>query len=328
MTTSTPPHHTQHSTSVDDHLQQLAQLEETLNSALKGKASVVRMVLICLLSRGHLLIEDKPGLGKTTLAKALAAAIGGQFARVQCTPDLLPSDITGFNIYNQKDHSFEFRRGPVFSDICLADEINRATPRTQSALLEAMAERQVTIDSHCHKLPEQFLVIATQNPSEQHGTFPLPEAQCDRFSMKLSIGYPGQNDEVAMLNSAISKGEHDEKKTNRTSIFDLATLAAIQKEVEQIDMQNILLDYMVRFAHATREHPGLSLGISPRGLLIWQRTAQAAAYLARRSFVIPDDLQETAIPVLSVRLGFEYEQGDALLEELLRTVPLPEFTQK
>ncbi|QDU82445.1 ATPase RavA [Polystyrenella longa] len=313
---------------VDEQLELISQLEETLNKALKGKTSVVRMVLVCLLSRGHLLIEDKPGLGKTTLAKALAAAISGHFARVQCTPDLLPSDITGFNIFNQKDHSFEFRKGPVFSDICLADEINRATPRTQSALLEAMAERQVTIDTHCHKLPPHFFVIATQNPSEQHGTFPLPEAQCDRFSMKLSIGYPGQIDEVAMLNAAIAKGEGEDSTSRRDSPLDLKTLAVIQNQVEKIEMKSLLLDYMVRFAKATREHPGLNLGISPRGLLIWQRTAQATAYLARRSYVIPEDLQETALPVLSVRLGFEYDEGETLLEELLRTVPLPEFDHK
>ncbi|MEZ6048919.1 MAG: MoxR family ATPase [Planctomycetaceae bacterium] len=308
-----------------DSFHRIERLEQALNNAIKGKKSVVRMVLVCLLSRGHLLIEDKPGLGKTTLAKALAAGIGGHLARVQCTPDLLPSDITGFNIYNQKDYSFEFRKGPVFSEICLADEINRATPRTQSALLEAMAERQVTIDNHSHQLSQQFFVIATQNPSEQHGTFPLPEAQCDRFSMKLSIGYPGQNDEVAMLTSAITKPETMSEHNKAEAILDLKTLKAMQERIEQISMQQILLDYMVRFAQATREHPSLNLGISPRGLLIWQRTAQASAFIARRDYVIPEDLQDTAIPVLSVRLGFEHDQDHEVLEELLQTVPLPEF---
>lgn len=309
------------------HYQLLEGLEQALNQSLKGKPEIVHLVLICLLSRGHLLIEDKPGLGKTTLAKALAAGVGGVFARVQCTPDLLPSDITGFNIYNQKDHSFEFRKGPVFSDICLADEINRATPRTQSALLEAMAERQVTIDSHSHKLSEQFLVIATQNPSEQHGTFPLPEAQCDRFSMKVSIGYPKQGDEMEMLASAIQTEDSKTSSDKVTDILDLETLKTIQEEVEQVQMQKILLDYMVRFAQATREHPEISLGISPRGLLIWQRTAQASAFLAKRNYVIPEDLQETASPVLSVRLGVEHGQTEDVLAELLETVALPEFNR-
>ena len=312
---------------LDSHYQLLETLEDSLNHTLKGKPSVVHMVMICLLSRGHLLIEDKPGLGKTTLAKALATGVGGHFARVQCTPDLLPSDITGFNIYNQKNQMFEFREGPVFSEICLADEINRATPRTQSALLEAMAERQVTIDNHSHQLSEHFFVIATQNPSEQHGTFPLPEAQCDRFSMKVSIGYPEQDDEVAMLTSAIVTDNSTSSKNEHKEILDLQTLKTIQEEVEQVQMQSILLDYMVRFAQSTREHSDVSLGLSPRGLLIWQRTAQASAFLAKRNYVIPEDLQDTAIPVLSVRLGFEHELGEEVLAELLKTVPLPEFNQ-
>ena len=181
------------------------QLRDRLNAELKGKQDVVDMVLVCLLSGGHLLLEDKPGLGKTTLAKALATAIGGNFGRAQCTPDLLPSDITGFNIFNQKTHDFEFRRGPVFADVLLADEINRATPRTQSALLEAMAERQVTVDAEHFDLSSEFFVIATQNPVDQHGTYPLPEAQLDRFAMKLSVGYPAAADEMLMLQEAVGE---------------------------------------------------------------------------------------------------------------------------
>jgi MoxR-like ATPase len=206
-----------------------------LNSVLRGKAEVVEQVLVCLLAQGHLLIEDKPGLGKTTLAKALAVAVGGRFARVQCTPDLLPGDITGFNIYNQKQHEFEFRPGPAFSEVLLADEINRATPRTQSALLEAMAERQVTVDSVRYPLSDEFFVIATQNPIDQHGTFPLPEAQLDRFTMKLSVGYPNPQDELQMLRDA----------AGRTDLMSLAeplfpehTLREVHRHVARLAIAN------------------------------------------------------------------------------------------
>ena len=192
-------------TTTQSMLDQLDRVRDRLNSVLRGKQDVVQMILACLLTQGHLLLEDRPGLGKTTVAKSLSDSIGGRFARVQCTPDLLPSDITGFHIFNQKTQEFEFRPGPVFSDVLLTDEINRATPRTQSALLEAMGERQVTVDTVRHQLAESFFVIATQNPHEQHGTYPLPEAQLDRFAMKLSIGYARHADECGMLQNAIAR---------------------------------------------------------------------------------------------------------------------------
>ena len=297
-------------------------IRQRLNAALRGKEDVVEMVLVCLLSRGHLLLEDKPGLGKTTLAKALAAAIGGNFARAQCTPDLLPSDITGFNIFNQKTHEFEFRRGPVFSDVLLADEINRATPRTQSALLEAMAERQVTVDAERFELSPQFFVIATQNPVDQHGTYPLPEAQLDRFAMKLSVGYPEPRDELRMLQAAV--GTDDSTREQQEPILQHGELADLQKQVQHLHVAEAIQDYLIRIATETRRHPSISLGLSPRGLLTLQRTAQAQAFLAGRGFVTPDDVLDVVVPVLSVRIGLEQHEAARVIQEVLDAVPVPE----
>ena len=306
-------------------LDRVEAVRNRLNDVLKGKQDVVQHVLVCLLARGHLLLEDRPGLGKTTLAKALADAVGGRFARIQCTPDLLPSDITGFNIFNQKDREFEFRRGPVFSDILLADEINRATPRTQSALLEAMAERQVTVDAERFGLAEAFFVIATQNPHEQHGTYPLPEAQLDRFAMKLEIGYPHRDDERAMLAAAVADAavprHHDSG-----SILDAGQLAAMQAAVAAIPVTQPVQEYLVTLAASTRNHRDIPLGVSPRGLLTWQRAAQAWAYLAGRQFVTPDDVQQVAVPVLSVRLGAERGDTESLIRQLLQGVEAPTWS--
>ncbi|WP_242022611.1 AAA family ATPase [Gimesia chilikensis] len=300
------------------------QLRDRLNQVLKGKADVIDNVIICLLSRGHLLLEDHPGLGKTMLAKALATLIGGRFARVQCTPDLLPSDITGFNIFNQKTHEFEFRQGPVFSDIMLADEINRATPRTQSALLEAMAERQVTVDAVRYQLSQDYFVIATQNPIDQHGTYPLPEAQLDRFSMKLSIGYPEEIDEIRMLAAAIDQNADviDELEP----VFGEQELLDMQRKIVAIPVAESVQRYLVQIGNVTRKHTQVTLGLSPRGLLTWQRVAQAHAFLQQRNYVIPDDLLETALPVLSVRLGVDQSENRALIDEILKSVKLPEYT--
>jgi len=306
------------------HVGDLADIErvrDRLNSILRGKADVVQFVLACLLARGHLLLEDRPGLGKTTLAKGLAEALGGRFARVQCTPDLLPSDITGFNIFNQKTHEFEFRRGPVFSDVLLTDEINRATPRTQSALLEAMAERQVTLDTVRHPLPDEFFVIATQNPHEQHGTYPLPEAQLDRFAMKLSIGYPERSDELAMLSDAA--GQSRRSSLSVEPLFQPGQLHRVQEEVAGVSVTGSVCDYLVRLAEATRQHAEISLGLSPRGLLTWQRAAQAWAYLDDRNFVTPDDVQEVARPVLVVRLGIDHDDPQPVIEEILSRIEVP-----
>ncbi len=300
------------------------QLRDKLNQVLKGKAHVIDNVIICLLSRGHLLLEDHPGLGKTMLAKALATLIGGRFARVQCTPDLLPSDITGFNIFNQKTHEFEFRQGPVFSDIMLADEINRATPRTQSALLEAMAERQVTVDAVRYQLSQDYFVIATQNPIDQHGTYPLPEAQLDRFAMKLSIGYPEENDEIRMLAAAID--QNTDVIAELEPVFGEQELLDMQRKIVAIPVAESVQRYLVQIGNVTRKHAQVSLGLSPRGLLTWQRVAQAHAFLEQRSYVIPDDLLETALPVLSVRLGVDQSENRTLIDEIFKSVKLPEYT--
>ncbi|APZ94874.1 AAA family ATPase [Fuerstiella marisgermanici] len=303
----------------------IADIRQRLNAALRGKEDVVEMVLVCLLSRGHLLLEDKPGLGKTTLAKALAAAVGGDFARAQCTPDLLPSDITGFNIFNQKSHEFEFRRGPVFADVLLADEINRATPRTQSALLEAMAERQVTVDAERYELSSDFFVIATQNPVDQHGTYPLPEAQLDRFAMKLSVGYPAASDEIRMLQEAV--GVPAEGVEDASPALSTGQLHRMQNEVAAIAVVEPVQDYLVRIADETRRHPSISLGLSPRGLLTLQRAAQARAFLASRNFVTPDDVLDVVFPVLGVRLGLETNEANRVIQEVLDAVAVPAYSE-
>ncbi len=294
-------------------------LRRTLNRALRGKPHVIEQVLACLLARGHLLLEDLPGLGKTTLAKALAEAVGGRFARVQCTPDLLPGDITGFSVFNQKTREFDFLPGPVFADVLLADEINRTTPRTQSALLEAMAERQVTVDNVRHSLSPTFFVIATQNPVEHHGTYPLPEAQLDRFAMKLSIGYPERGDEMELLEAAL--GEMDRPSQER--VLAEGELKELQTQVARLTVAESVRAYLVDLGRATRRHPAVSLGLSPRGLLTWQRVAQAWAFLHDRPFVTPDDVQEVAEPVLSVRLGLAADRVSEVIHQLLESIPVP-----
>lgn len=300
---------------------QIDLVRNRLNADLRGKTDIVQMILTCLLAQGHLLLEDRPGLGKTTVAKSLSQAIGGRFARVQCTPDLLPSDITGFQIFNQKTQEFVFRPGPVFSDVLLADEINRATPRTQSALLEAMGERQVTVDTIQHQLADSFFVIATQNPHEQHGTYPLPEAQLDRFAMKLSIGYPRQEDECGMLQNAIDQADAPRGASDR--LLEPGQLTRIQKTVSRVSVTHPVLEYLVRLAHASRHHPEITLGVSPRGLLTWQRVAQAWAFLDGRDFVTPDDIQDVAQPVLVVRLGIDREAPEEVIENLIRQIDIP-----
>lgn len=295
-------------------------LRDRLNMALVGKADVIEMVIACVLARGHLLFDDLPGLGKTTLAKALASAVGGNFARVQCTPDLLPTDISGFNVFNQKTQEFQFRAGPVFSDLLLADEINRATPRTQSALFEAMAEKQVTLDNQTMPLANTFFVLATQNPIESHGAFPLPEAQLDRFAIKLSIGYPSREDEIRLLGDKI---DNPEGKFDSESVISLEQLEKIQQEVSRTEVNESVRAYLVDLATATRQHPDINTGLSPRGVIMWQQMSQAWAWLQGRTFVTPDDIQTVAKPVLRLRISGKTNDSDQLIEDITGAVRVP-----
>ncbi|MDX1948048.1 MAG: MoxR family ATPase [Pirellulaceae bacterium] len=295
-------------------------LRAALNRTLLGKEQVVELVLACLLARGHILFDDLPGLGKTTLAKALAAAVGGRFARVQCTPDLLPTDITGFNVFNAQQREFEFQEGPVFSDVLLADEINRATPRTQSALFEAMAERQVTIDSRTRQLSASFFVIATQNPVESHGAYPLPEAQLDRFAMKLRIGYPDRLSELEMLAAHVGR---ERGRDTVAAVVNPVQLSRLQEHVARVAVNQAVREYLVDLAAATRGHRDIALGLSPRGVLTWQRVAQARAHLQGRDFVTPDDIQDVALPVLEVRLRGEFSSAVVLVNQILESVRVP-----
>lgn len=297
----------------------VAQLRERLNQILLGKEDRVELVLACLLSGGHLLLDDLPGLGKTTLAKAIAESFGAGFARIQCTPDLLPTDVTGFKLFNQKTREFEFHPGPVFSDILLADELNRTTPRTQSSLFEAMAEKQVTIDGQSQALSPTFFVIATQNPIDSHGSYPLPEAQLDRFSMKLEIGYPSHEAQMAILATGGKKPKLDAVP------LSLAHLAELQAVVDQVRIDPAIQRYLIDVCEATRSHESVALGVSPRGMLIWQQVAKAWAVLHDRDFVTPDDLQAVAQPVLMVRLVTRGSTATRIIEDILTDVEVPAY---
>ncbi len=300
----------------------LNQLRVQLGSVLLGKSSQIELVIACLLAQGHILLDDLPGTGKTTLAKALAECLGGTLARIQCTPDLLPSDVTGFNLFNQKSREFEFHPGPVFADFLLADELNRTTPRTQSALLEAMAERQVTIDAVPHKLADTFFVIATQNPIDSHGAYPLSEAQLDRFMIKLEIGYP---DRAAQLNILEAASRAPAERVKPRSVLSLADLQRLQQHVQSIQVHPRVRDYLVDLVEATRNDTAIQLGVSPRGMLHWQRIAQAWATLQGRDFVTPSDVAHVARPVLSVRLLTSTSDVDSVIERIMNTVPAPEY---
>jgi len=292
---------------------------------IQGKIEVVQLALLCLLAEGHLLVEDVPGVGKTSLAKALAATIKCSFGRVQFTPDLLPSDVVGVNVYNRESSEFEYRPGPIFANIVLGDEINRASPKTQSALLEAMAEKQVTVDGTTYRLDSPFMVIATQNPIEHEGTYPLPESQLDRFLMRISVGYPARDAELEMLDT---HGDHDalDDITAVISVSDLHTMIANTKTVH---LAPSLKGYLVEVADATRRHPRLTVGMSPRASLNLQRAARTRAAAAGRNYVVPDDIKALAEPVLAHRLIVTPEAQLAgmrsadVIAEVLRTVPVP-----
>ncbi len=278
--------------------QVVRRLVDSVGTVIIGKESEVEQCVLTLLCRGHLLIEDVPGVGKTLLAKSLARATGCRFERVQFTPDLLPSDVTGINVFNPKDAAFEFREGPVFTQILLADEINRATPKTQSSLLEAMEEHQVTIDGVTRRLPDPFLVLATENPVELAGTFPLPEAQVDRFLFKVNLGYLSLEDEVAMLDRFQASSPLDALE----AVTDAIELQRCQNEVTTVHCDAVIKEYCVRLVQRTRQHPDVGLGASPRGSLGLLHAAQARAAAEGRDYVLPDDVKELAPAVLTHRI--------------------------
>ena len=291
-----------------------------------GKHVEVRMALVALLCEGHILIEDVPGVGKTMLAKALSASLGCSFRRIQFTPDLLPSDVTGLSIFNQKSQEFEFRPGPIMAQVVLADEINRATPKTQSALLECMEERQATIDGITYMMPSPFMVIATQNPIEYEGTFALPEAQLDRFMLRLRLGYPKLMEEIVILDE--QKRRHP--LSDLRQVLDVEELRQMQSAIKEVYVDQAVAEYIVRVVTATREHPDVYLGASPRGSINLYRASQAYSALAGRDYVIPDDIKQLAVAILAHRLIVKSQASlrevdpDQIVREILAAVPIVE----
>ena len=303
-----------------------ARIIDQVSSVVVGKQEALETIMLSIVANGHILIEDNPGLAKTLMAKSFAAVLGLEFRRVQFTPDLLPADITGTYILNRKTSQFELRRGPIFTNILLADEINRAPPRTQSALLEAMQEKQVTIEGDTQKLQEPFVVIATQNPIEYEGTYPLPEAQLDRFLVKLNVGYPSAEEETQIIERRNSR-RSDEVRLEVVSTRD--ALIAMQAEVEEIHVERAIEEYIVAIVRGTRSHTEVEIGSSPRGSLAVTKLAKANAWMNARRYVIPDDVKRVAVPALSHRLILKPEgwlRGDktaSIVEKILQEVPVP-----
>ena len=297
----------------------IAVLRENLSRAIVGKDDAIRLVIVALLSGGHALLEDVPGVGKTLLAKSLARSINGKFQRIQCTPDLLPSDITGTSIWNPNSREFEFLSGPVFANVLLADEINRATPRTQSALLEVMEEKQVTVDGIARQVPDPFFVIATQNPIEYQGTFPLPEAQMDRFTISLSLGYPSESEELKML----QRHQQGLKATELQPCIALEEVQELQNLVSKVKVAEPLQKYILNLVRTSREHEEISLGVSPRGTVALQRATQALAFLEEREYALPDDVKFLAPYVFSHRIiPAGGRQAKIIIHKLLDSVPV------
>jgi MoxR-like ATPase len=306
----------------------LDQLQSTVESVIRGKSDVVQLSLVTLLAGGHLLIEDVPGVGKTTLAQTLARSFDCTFQRIQFTSDLLPSDILGLEVFNQQQNDFEFKSGPIFANVILADEINRSTPKTQSALLEAMAEGHVTVEQETYQLPRPFIVLATQNPIEHHGTYPLPESQLDRFMMRIRMGYPDVEDEKTILRQHTLNSPIDHLRP----VMHGDDVLQLQREVREVSVDDSLVDYLIRIVRATRASDLLDLGVSPRGSLALYHAAQALAYVEGRHYVIPDDIKRLVVPTFAHRIAVNSrystglrrsDEAETALGEILKTVSVP-----
>ncbi|HWT00463.1 MAG TPA: MoxR family ATPase [Pyrinomonadaceae bacterium] len=304
------------------------ELQAAVEQVIRGKSEAVRLAIVTLIAGGHLLVEDAPGVGKTTLAHALALALDCTFQRIQFTSDLLPSDVIGLSVYNQHTGVFDWKPGPVFANVVLADEINRTTPKTQSALLEAMAEGHVTIEGATRPLPSPFIVVATQNPIEHHGTYPLPESQLDRFMLRLRIGYPGVDDEKKILRDR----ERTDPLLKLSPVMSGEDILELQRQVSEVSVDDALVDYLMRIVNATRETEMLDLGVSPRGTLALFRAAQALALTEDRTYCVPDDIKRLVLPVFAHRLVVSSrfssslrrsEEAEAVLKELMKTVSVP-----
>ena len=309
-------------------VEKIERLQQAIETVIKGKPEAVRLGIVALLAGGHLLVEDVPGVGKTTLAHALARALHCNFQRIQFTSDLLPSDVIGLSIYNQHTGVFEWKPGPIFANVVLADEINRTTPKTQSALLEAMAERHVTAEGVTHPLPAPFIVVATQNPIEHHGTYPLPESQLDRFMLRLRIGYPEIDDERQILRDR----EYSDPLDNLRPVMTAEEIVELQQSIADVSVDDVLIEYLMRIVAATRDSEMLDLGVSPRGTLSLFRAAQALALTEERSYCIPDDIKRLVLPVFAHRIlvSTRYasslrrsEEAEAVLTEIMKTVSVP-----